>query len=142
MASTKEYRDYILEQLKAAGFSDVVCRAMMGEYLLYVDSVLIGGVYDDRFLVKRVPENEGFGMEEVLPYPGARPMWLVGEVDDVSRLAEVVEATVEGLKKASVQVTIGKVKKALELNTSPERASGLNEKRRAKYELAKKILGE
>ena len=43
MASTKEYRDYILEQLKAAGFSDVRCRPMMREYLLYVDGVLVGG---------------------------------------------------------------------------------------------------
>ena len=100
MASTKEYRDYILEQLKAAGFSDVVCRAMMGEYLLYVDSVLVGGIYDDRLLVKKVPGNEEFSMEEAIPYPGAKAMWLVGEVDDAEALAEIVRTTVEGLKKA------------------------------------------
>ena len=93
MASTKEYRDYILEQLKAAGFSDEVCRPMMGEYLLYVDSVLIGGIYDDRLLVKKVPGNEEFAMEEAIPYPGAKPMWLVGEVDNRERLREVVEIT-------------------------------------------------
>ncbi|MBQ3352951.1 hypothetical protein IJG89_01195 [Candidatus Saccharibacteria bacterium] len=100
MASTKEYRDYILEQLKAAGFDDVVCRAMMGEYLLYVDSVLIGGIYDDRLLVKKVPGNEEFSMEEAIPYSGAKAMWLVGEVDDAEALAEIVWATLEGLKKA------------------------------------------
>ena len=100
MASTKEYRDFILEQLKAAGLNDVVCRPMMGEYLLYVDGVLIGGIYDDRLLVKIVPGGEKFGMEEVVPYPGAKKMWLVGEVDDVEALAEIVRVIVEGLKKA------------------------------------------
>ena len=99
MASTKEYRDYILEQLLAAGFSDVRCRPMMGEYLLYVDSVLVGGIYDDRLLVKKVEGNEEFAMEEAIPYPGAKPMWLVGEVDDAEALAEIVRATVGGLKE-------------------------------------------
>ena len=99
MASTKGYRDYILEQLETAGFSDVMSRPMMGEYLLYVDSVLIGGIYDDRLLVKKVPGNEEFSMEEAIPYPGAKAMWLVGEVDDAEALAEIVRATVEGLKE-------------------------------------------
>lgn len=99
MASTKEYRDYVLERLAMVGFSDVVCRPMMGEYLLYLDGVLIGGIYDDRLLVKRVEENEVFSMEETIPYPGAKPMWLVGEVDDAEILAEIVEATTKGLKR-------------------------------------------
>ena len=98
MVSTKGYLDYVLEQLEAAGFNDVRCRAMMGEYLLYVDGVLIGGIYDDRLLVKIVPGGEKFGMEEVVPYPNAKKMWLVGEVDDVEALAEVVRVTVNGLK--------------------------------------------
>ena len=94
MASTKEYRDYILEQLLAAGFSDVRCRPMKGEYLLYVDGVLVGGIYDDRLLLKKVEGNEEFQMEEAEPYPGAKPMWLVGEVDDRKKLAEIVKITV------------------------------------------------
>ena len=93
MASTKEYRDYILEQLKAAGFSDVRCRPMMGEYLLYVDGVLVGGIYDDRLLLKKCSANETFGMEEVEPYPGAKPMWLMGEVDDRGRLRKRIKAS-------------------------------------------------
>ena len=97
MVSTKEYRDYILEQLLAAGFSDVRCRPMMGEYLLYVDGVLVGGIYDDRLLLKKVEGNEEFQMEEAEPYPGAKSMWLVGEVDDRERLRETIEATIEGL---------------------------------------------
>ena len=97
----KEYLEYVVERIEAVGFRDVRSRAMMGEYLLYVDSVLIGGVYDDRFLVKCVEGNSGFGMEEVLPYDGAvKKMRLVGEVDDAEALAEIVRATVEGLKKA------------------------------------------
>ncbi len=98
MVSTKGYLDYVLEQLEAAGFNDARCRAMMGGYLLYVDSVLIGGIYDDRLLVKIVPGGEKFGMEEVVPYPNAKKMWLVGEVDDVEALADVVRVTVNGLK--------------------------------------------
>ena len=100
MASTKEYRDYILEQLELAGVGDVTCRPMMGEYLLYVDGVLVGGIYDDRLLVKKVPGNEDFGMEEAVPYPGAKPMWLVGEVDDRERLKKIVETTVNNLSES------------------------------------------
>ena len=50
--------------------------------------------------MKIVPGGEKFGMEEVVPYPNAKKMWLVGEVDDVETLAEIVRVIVEGLKKA------------------------------------------
>lgn len=63
-----------------------------------MDSVLVGGIYDDKLLLKKVEENEEFQMEEVEPYPGAKPMWLVGEVDDRERLRKVVEATVNSIK--------------------------------------------
>ena len=65
MASNKEYRDYILEQLKAAGFSDVRCRPMMGEYLLYVGGVLVGGIYDDRLLLKKWRGMRSFGWRKL-----------------------------------------------------------------------------
>ena len=71
---------------------------MMGEFLLYADGVLFGGIYDDRLLVKITPSNSSFGMSETLPYEGARPMYLVDEVDDKERLKEIVERTIEGLK--------------------------------------------
>ena len=96
MASTKEFRDYILEQLRE--LSGITCRPMMGEYLLYLDGVLFGGIYDDRLLVKITPGNGEFGMSEALPYEGAKPMYLVDEVDDRERLAEIISATVDGLK--------------------------------------------
>lgn len=70
---------------------------MMGEYLLYIDGVLIGGIYDDRLLLKKCSENEAFLMEEAIPYANAKPMWLVGEVDDIERLKKVIEETAKGL---------------------------------------------
>ena len=96
MASSKEYRDYVLEQLSEV--PDVTCRPMMGEFLLYSNGVLFGGIYDDRLLVKKVPENAEFNMSEEIPYDGAKPMYLVEDVDDKERVTEIVLKTVEGLK--------------------------------------------
>ena len=75
----------------------ITCRPMMGEFLLYADGVLFGGIYDDRLLVKITPGNGEFEMSEALPYEGAKPMYLVDEVDDRERLKEIIERTVEGL---------------------------------------------
>ena len=97
MASTKEYRDYILEQLSEV--PDVTCRPMMGEFLLYSAGVLFGGIYDDRLLVKIVPENEQYKMSESIPYDGAKSMYLVEDVDDREKLAEIIMATVGGLSQ-------------------------------------------
>ena len=95
MASTKEYRDYILEQLSLV--SGITCRPMMGEFLLYADGVQFGGIYDDRLLVKKTDGNAEFGMSEALPYEGAKTMYLVDEVDDKERLREIVEKTLISL---------------------------------------------
>ena len=70
---------------------------MMGEFLLYADGVLFGGIYDDRLLVKITPGNGEFGMSEALPYEGAKKMYLVDEVDDKARLKEIVEETLTDL---------------------------------------------
>ena len=96
MASTKEYRDFILEQLSEA--PNITCRPMMGEFLLYSNNVLFGGIYDNRLLVKIVPENEQYKMSKSIPYDGAKPMFLVEDVDDKEKLAEIVNATIKGLK--------------------------------------------
>lgn len=95
MASTKEYRDYILEQLSLV--PEITCRPMMGEFLLYADGVLFGGIYDDRLLVKKTDGNAEFGMSEALPYEGAKKMYLVDEVDDKERLKEIIEETTRDL---------------------------------------------
>ena len=97
MASTKEYRDYVLEQLR--GLSGITCRPMMGEYLLYLDGVLFGGIYDDRLLVKIVPENAEFEMTEAIPYDGAKPMYFVEDVDNAERVAKIIVKTCGGLNE-------------------------------------------
>ena len=96
MASTKEYRDFILEQLSEA--PNITCRPMMGEFLLYSNNILFGGIYDDRLLVKIVPENEHFKMPKSIPDHGAKTMYLVEDIDDKEKLTEIVETTVKGLK--------------------------------------------
>lgn len=98
MASTKEYRDFISEQLSEV--PNVSCRPMMGEFLLYSDGILFGGIYDDRLLVKIVPENEQYKMAEEILYPSAKPMYLVDSVDDKKLLAEIINSTIKELKKS------------------------------------------
>ena len=75
MATTKEYRDFILEQLSL--LDNITCRAMMGEYLLYYNTILFGGIYDSRLLVKMVESNQKYNMKEEIPYKGAKPMYVV-----------------------------------------------------------------
>ncbi len=92
MASRKEYLDYILEQLSES--EGVTYRAMMGEYLLYYKGKLIGGIYDDRFLVKPVPAARSLlpAAPEETPYDGAKPMLLVEDMEDRDLLARLVTA--------------------------------------------------
>ena len=97
MASTKEYRDFILEQL--SDLPDLACHPTMGEFLLYSDGILFGGIYDDRLLVKIVPETAKYHMPEELPYDGAKPMYLVEDLDNKPLLAEIALATLAGLKQ-------------------------------------------
>ena len=96
MATTKDYRDFILEQLSL--LDNITCRSMMGEYLLYYNGILFGGIYDDRFLVKIVDSNKKYNMEEAIPYSGAKPMFLVDDVDNQDILKEIVIDTCKDLK--------------------------------------------
>ena len=88
MSSTKEFRDYILDQL--SDLPDISCRPMMGEYLLYSDGVLFGGIYDDRLLIKKAKANESYNLPEAIPYPGGKPMYMVEEVDNKEILIKIV----------------------------------------------------
>ena len=97
MASTKEYRDYILEQLST--LDDITFKPMMGEYLLYYKGVLFGGIYDDRFLVKIVDGNKKYNMEESIPYKSANTMFLVDDVDNEDVLKEIIIDTYNELKR-------------------------------------------
>ena len=97
MATTKEYKDYVLEQLNLLG--GITCKPMMGEYLLYYNGVLFGGIYDDRFLVKIVENNKKYAMQESIPYKNAKPMYLVDDTDNLETLKDIVLDTYEDLKK-------------------------------------------
>ena len=88
MASTKDYLYYVLEQLR--DLNNISYKPMMGEYLIYLDGVLIGGVYDDRLLLKRVDGNNKYNMEEAIPYDGAKPMYLVADIDNKLLLEEII----------------------------------------------------
>lgn len=91
MASSKGYLDFILEQLSE--LDDISYRAMMGEYIIYYRGKVIGGIYDDRFLVKNVKSAVNM-MPEVsleLPYEGAKEMLLVEDVENRTFLKELFE---------------------------------------------------
>ena len=94
MASDREYLEFILEQL--AELDGVRARAMMGEYILYYRDRVIGGIYDDRLLVKSTPGYMPSATEK-LPYPGAKPMLLVDNVDDRAYLCGLFDAMVDDL---------------------------------------------
>ncbi|MDO4199344.1 MAG: TfoX/Sxy family protein [Clostridia bacterium] len=97
MSTTKDYKDFILEQLSI--LNDITCRPMMGEYLLYYSGLLFGGIYDDRLLVKIVDGNKKYNMEESIPYDGAKPMFLVDDVDNPEALRDIILDTCKDLKK-------------------------------------------
>lgn len=82
MASSKEYLDYILDCL--SGLDEITTRKMMGEYMIYFRSKLVGGIYDNRFLVKDLPSVQRLMPDapKVLPYEGAKPMLLVENAED------------------------------------------------------------
>lgn len=97
MASSKEYLTFILEQL--SDLDGVSYRAMMGEYILYYKEKIIGGIYDDRLLVKPVKSAQKYIPEAVLvsPYPGAKEMLLVDNVDSKDYLTTLFIAMFDEL---------------------------------------------
>lgn len=96
MASSREYLDFILEQL--SGLENVTWKTMMGEYIIYWRGKIVGGIFDDRFLVK--PTKSAVAMmpdaERELPYEGAKEM-LLADVDNREFLEELLEAMYDEL---------------------------------------------
>lgn len=92
MASSKEYLDFVLDQL--SGLEDISFRPMMGEYIIYYRGKIIGGIYDDRFLVKPVKSAAALmpDAEMELPYEGANEMLLVDDVENRDFLRELLES--------------------------------------------------
>ena len=97
MTSSKEYLEYILEQLSE--LDDISYRAMMGEYIIYYRGKIVGGIYDDRFLVKNVKAavDKMPDADLELPYEGAKEMLLVDDVDNKEFLKELFEAMYDEL---------------------------------------------
>lgn len=95
MATSKDYKDFILEQL--ALLDNINCRAMMGEYLLYYNTVLFGGIYDNRLLVKIVDSNKKYNMQKQIPYESAKPMYLIDDIDNKEKLREIIIETCKDL---------------------------------------------
>ena len=97
MASSKEYLHFILEQL--SDLDDISYRPMMGEYILYYRGKIVGGIYDNRLLVKKTKSALKLMPAAIceLPYEGAKEMLLVDEVDNKEFLAELFEAICDEL---------------------------------------------
>ena len=97
MSSSKDYKEFILDQL--SNIPNLTCRPMMGEFLLYFNGTLFGGIYDDRLLVKIVPDTAKYHLTEAIPYKNAKPMYFIEDVDNKPLLTEIITTTVQGLNK-------------------------------------------
>ena len=97
MASSKDYLEFVLEQLSE--LSDITYRAMMGEYIIYYQGRVIGGIYDDRFLVKNTKKARALMPDAPLeiPYEGAKGMLLVENIENKAFLKELFETMVDEL---------------------------------------------
>jgi TfoX/Sxy family transcriptional regulator of competence genes len=101
MGTSKEFADYVCDQLMAAG--NISCKKMFGEYGVYLDEKIVGLICDNQFFLKKteagqVMIEEHLGtVEEGLPYPGAKPQFLIDSLDDREWLAELLRASYQEL---------------------------------------------
>ena len=95
MASSKDYLEYVLELLREVG--SVAYKKMMGEYILYKEDILFGGVYDNRFLIKKTKSLENSGLKEQIPYPSAKSMLLI-DSEDPDEIKRLVLLAIKDLK--------------------------------------------
>ncbi len=110
MATTKEYRDFIIDNLSL--LDGITYKPMMGEYLLYYNDVLFGGIYDDRLLVKKVLGNQKYNLEEAIPYENAKPMYFVTDTENRELLRDIVIDTYNDLVEN--KITKNEAKEAYE----------------------------
>ena len=95
MASSNDYLTYVLELLRET--KGTTYKKMMGEYIFYKDGIIFGGLYDNRFLIKKTKSLENSGLKEQIPYPSAKPMLLV-DSEDPDEIKELVEIVYKDLK--------------------------------------------
>jgi len=97
MPSKIEFKNFVLDQLR--DLQNIEVKRMMGEYLLYYNKILFGGIYDDRLLIKKTINNQQYSLPEQIPYKNAKPMYLVENLDDCEYLANLVISTCVDLKQ-------------------------------------------
>ena len=90
MASSVDYLEYVLDLLR--DIRVITYKKMMGEYVLYKNGVVFGGIYDDRFLIKKTESLKDLGLKEVIPYPTSKGLYLVDteDSDEIARLINIV----------------------------------------------------
>ena len=96
MASNLDYLNYVLELLKEV--DGISYRKMMGEFILYLHNLIIGGIYDNRFLLKKTKSLIEKGLKDQTPYPGAKPMLLV-DSEDPDEIKELVLSVYRDLSR-------------------------------------------
>lgn len=105
MPSSQKFRDYVVAQFK--GELRMTTRKMMGEYILYADGKVFGGIYDDRLLVKPVPAALKLlpGAKKQLPYEGAKPMLRITaeQIEDSAFLAKLLDSMLPELPAAKAK---------------------------------------
>lgn len=95
MASTRDYLDYVLELLSET--SGITYKKMMGEYILYKDGTIFGGIYDNRFLIKKTKSLINKGLREQIPYPTAKEMLLI-DSEDSDEINELITLVINDIK--------------------------------------------
>lgn len=95
MPTSKEYRDLILDKLDL--LENISYKSMMGEYLLYYNKILFGGIYDNRLLIKIVETNKDYNLKEEIPYENAKPMYFVENIENKEFLKEIIIDTCKSI---------------------------------------------
>lgn len=105
MGTTKDFLDYALTQLEVA--QGITYRPMMGEYLLYRDGVLFGGIYDNRVLIKTTKNNAEYHLPTELPYEGAkRLMYMLDDLENAELVKTILLTTCTDLPKNEIKIPI------------------------------------
>ena len=94
MASNIDYLNYVLELCREV--SGITYKKMMGEFILYKDGIIFGGVYDNRFLIKKTKSLEDKGLSERIPYPNVKPMYIV-DTEDPDEIRDLITKVISDL---------------------------------------------
>jgi len=97
MPSDNNYLEYVLDLLSEV--DNISYKKMMGEYLLKSDGILFGGIYDNRFLLKKTKSLSSYGLCEETPYPGAKPMFLA-DTEDKKEIANIISIVIKDLNNS------------------------------------------